>query len=359
MSPRDANPGRRFRLPPRRSDARLDTFGDIGLGPVSPIPETLRRHGIDPAPLLQQVGLDLQAFEDPAHRAPLRSVTRLLEACVKATGKPHFGLLVGEQFELPMLGVLGYMMKNEASVRAALRRLVFNLRLHDRAAVVALENLGERIVGVSYAVCTSGVPAVWLADDTSLTIGWRMMKSLCGDNWRPVEVRLAHARPMDPRPYRDLFGVPVRFDVPLTMLVFEKRWLDVPVVGADPMLLSVLDTLAAATPGLPARLSDQVRRLLRNGVLSGRDDAASVADLFSISERTLRRRLADEGSTFHALVAESRLVVALQLLESTRMPVSEIAASLRYGDVTAFSRAFRKWTGMPPGAWRQSAPAGG
>jgi AraC-like DNA-binding protein len=181
-----------------------------------------------------------------------------------------------------------------------------------------------------------------------------MMKSLCGDTWRPVEMRLAHTRPTDPRLYRDLFGAPVRFDVPLTMLVFERRWLDAPVVGADPVLLSVLDSMAAAVPGLPARFSDQVRRVLRSGVLSGRDDAASVADLFSTSERSLRRRLADEGSTFHALVAESRLVVASQLLESTRMSVREIAASLHYSDTTAFSRAFRNWTGMPPSAWREA-----
>jgi len=355
MSPRAASPGRRIRLPPRKSDGQVETFGDVGLGPVSPIPATLRRHGIDPVPLLQQVGLDLQAFDDPARRVPLDRLTRLLEACVAATGKPHFGLLIGQQFEMSMLGVLGYMMKNEVSVRAALRRFVLNLRLHDRSAVVAMENLGERIVGLSYAVCTPGVPAVWLADDTSLMIGCRMMKSLCGDKWRPVEMRLAHTRPADPRPYRDLFGAPVRFDVPLTMLVFERRWLEAPVVGADPTLLSVLDTMAAAAPGLPARFSDRIRRVLRSGVMTGRDDAASVADLFAMSERTLRRRLADEGSTLQALVAEARLVVARQLLESTHMPVGEIAASLHYGDITAFTRAFRGWTGMPPSAWRRSA----
>jgi AraC-like DNA-binding protein len=355
MSPRDANPGKRIRPSPRKSNARVESFGDLGLGPVLPIPATLRRFGIDPAPLLKQVGLDLQAFENPAHRVSLDRITRLLAACVEATGKPHFGLLIGQQFEMPRFGVLGYMMKNEASVRAALRRLTFNLRLHDRSAVAALANLGERIVGLSYAVCTPNVPSVWLANETSMMVGLRMMKSLCGDNWRPVEVRLAHSRPTDLGTYRDLFGAPVRFDAPLTMLVFERRWLDAPVVGADPVLLAVLDAMAAAAPGLPALLSDQVRRVLRGGVLCGRDDAASVADLFSMSERTFRRRLADEGATFHALVAESRLVVARQLLESTRLSVGEIAAALHYGDITAFSRAFRGWTGVPPSDWRQSA----
>jgi AraC-like DNA-binding protein len=301
------------------------------------------------------VGLDQQAFDDPTRRAPLGAVTRLLEACVRATGKVHFGVLIGQQFDMPMLGVLGYMMKNETSVRAALRRLVLNLRLQDRSAIVSLEDLSERLVGLSYAVCTPGIPAVWLADDTSIMIGCRMMTSMCGPAWRPIEVRLARSRPADPRQYPQLFGAPVRFDAPLSMLVFERRWLDSPVTGADSVLLAVLDDMSAAAPGLPPRLIDRVRRVLRSGVLTGRDDSASVAGLFTMSERTLRRRLADEGSTFHTLVAETRLTVARQLLESTRMPVSEVAAALHYGDVTAFSRAFRSWTGMPPSAWRQSA----
>ena len=355
MSPRDTGSGRKVHVHPKPFGEQFESFGDIGLAPVSPIPATLRQHGVDPAPLLQQVGLDEEAFDDPASRAPLDTVTRLLEACVHATALNHFALLIGRQFELPMLGVLGYMMKNEATVRAALRRLVLNLRLQDRSAIASLENLSERLVGLAYAVCKPGVPAVWLADDTSIMIGWRIMKSMCGPTWRPTEVHLAHARPADPRPYRELFGAPVRFDVPLSMLVFERRWLDAPVLGADRVLLSVLDTMAATLPGLPARLSDRVRRVLRTGVMTGRDDAASVADLFSMSERTLRRRLADEDSTFHALVAESRLTVARQLLESSVMPVSEIAAALHYGDITAFSRAFRAWTGKPPSAWRQSA----
>ena len=354
MSPRDAGPRPRIHLPPKSTEEWFEPFGDVRLGPISTLPATLLQHGIDPAPLLQQAGLEIEAFNDPARRVPLDALTRLLEACVKATGNVHFCLLIGQQFKMPMLGVLGYMMKNETSVRAALRRLVLDLRLQDRSAAVSLEDLTERLVGLSYAVCTPGTRAVWLADDTSLMVGWRIMKSLCGASWRPVEVRLAHHRPANPRRYGELFAAPVRFDVPLSMLVFERRWLDAPVVGADPVLLSFLDQLSAAAPGLPTRLTDRVRRVLRSGVMTRRSDADSVADLFSMSARTLRRRLADEGSTFQALVAEARLVVARQLLESSRMPVSEIAASLHYGDVTAFSRAFRGWTGMPPNAWRKS-----
>jgi len=88
--------------------------------------------------------------------------------------------------------------------------------------------------------------------------------------------------------------------------------------------------------------------------MSGHSDARGIAELFSVSERSLRRRLADEGSSLQALVAEVRLTIARQLLEETRMPISEIAAALDYADLTAFSRAFRGWTGKPPGEWRRA-----
>jgi AraC-like DNA-binding protein len=355
MSPRDSAVRRRG-LPAIRPTAAtpFESFGDVGISPLSTLPATLKSQGIDPAPLLRQAGVAPDLFEVPTNRAPLGAMTRLMELCVQATGKPHFGLLVGRQFELPMLGPLGEMMGNESSVGAALRRLVLDLRMHDRSAIAALDMLGDRLAGLSYAVCTPGTPAVWLADDTSIMIGCRILASLCGPKWRPVEVLLAHSKPVDHRPYRELFGAPVRFDVPLSMLVFERRWLDSPVVGADPARLCALDRAAARDAGAQ-RFADLVRRVLRSSVMTNQHGSESIAELFSISPRTLRRRLADDGATLHALVVEARLLVAQQLLEQTRLPVSEIAAALHYSDITAFSRAFRGWTGIPPSAWRQSA----
>jgi AraC-like DNA-binding protein len=146
----------------------------------------------------------------------------------------------------------------------------------------------------------------------------------------------------------------MRFDAPLSMIVFQRRWLDAPVPGADPTLLVLLRQLLAQLEGqTTTRLTDQIRRVLRSSVLNGSADAASIANVFTLSERSLRRQLAAEGSNLHALVAEARLMVARQLLEETRLPVSEVAAALHYSDLTAFSRAFRGWTGKPPTAWRR------
>jgi AraC-like DNA-binding protein len=276
-------------------------------------------------------------------------------ACVEATGKRHFGLMTGNEFELPMLGVLGYLIRNETSVRAALRTLVLYLHLQDRGAVAALTELDARLVGLSYAVCTPETPGVDLIDDTSMMIGLQIMKAICGTGWKLVEVRLAHEPPADPRIYREMFEARVRFNAPLSMLVFDKRWLDTAIPGADPSLLATLNQLLAALEEKSrTSVGDRVRRILRTSVLAGTANAGCLAGLLSQSERSLRRHLAREGLKLQDLISEARLIVAQQLIEQTRMPLGEIASALSYSDPSALSRAFRGWTGRSPSEWRCS-----
>jgi AraC-like DNA-binding protein len=97
---------------------------------------------------------------------------------------------------------------------------------------------------------------------------------------------------------------------------------------------------------------DKVQGVLHQLVLSGSSSANDVARLFGVHERTLRRRLADEGKNLHELIQQTRFEIAQQLLENTEMPVSDIAAALRYDDPNAFSRAFRSWADLSPRQWR-------
>jgi AraC-like DNA-binding protein len=360
MNARDAMARNLVRAPRARRGrslpdaSALESFGDVNVAPIAGILPALQELGVDPAPLLKVAGIDPAAFADPAGRVSVVRIGHLLEASAAATGKPHFGLLAGAHFEMQMLGVLGYVLRNESSVRSALRALVLHLRLHDRGAVAGLSDAVGQMAAVSYGVCTPGTKATGLIDDLALRIGVCILKTICGPGWRPSEVRLAHAAPAEASYYREHFGAPVRFNAPLSMIVFERRWLDEPVPDADATLLALLRQLIAYAEGsVTRRLNDDVRRVLRSSVLNGTADAGSVAAIFSISDRSLRRRLAEEGTTLHTLIAEARLIVARQLLEETHLSVGEIAAAMHYSDLTAFSRAFRGWTGTPPTAWRR------
>ena len=130
--------------------------------------------------VLRGVGIDPHIFDDPGNRLSLARVGVMLRACVDATGQPHFGLIVASEFELPMLNMLGYLVRHQPTVRAALRTLVLNLHLQDRGAVAALDETGARYAQLSYAVCTPRTPETGLINSTSMMVGFRILKSLCG-----------------------------------------------------------------------------------------------------------------------------------------------------------------------------------
>ncbi len=138
-------------------------------------------------------------------------------------------------------------------------------------------------------------------------------------------------------------------------MVMSDRWLDEPIPGADPAVHAALEQLIRekeAAEALP--FTNRVRRVLRSMVLSGTASAEQVAFMFATSRRSLHRALAADGTSLQLLVNETRFEVARQLLDESDMPAGEIAAALQYSDASAFSRAFKEWSGTSPREWRRS-----
>jgi AraC-like DNA-binding protein len=172
-----------------------------------------------------------------------------------------------------------------------------------------------------------------------------------------MRVQLSHGRPANLAPYRRVFGSTPTFDADVSAVLFASSWLDRPIAGADPRLHAALNrAILEATAAGPMTFAEQVQGVLHQMILSGTASAASVARLFGIHERTLRRRLEDEGKHLQQLVNDERFEIAKQLLCNTGLPVAEIAAALQYADPNAFSRAFRSWAGLSPQQWRHNCP---
>lgn len=106
----------------------------------------------------------------------------------------------------------------------------------------------------------------------------------------------------------------------------------------------------------PRPLIEDLRRVLRIELLRDTCSAATVARLFSMHRRTMSRHLRTEGLAFRQVANEIRFEIACELLENTDMALSQVAAVLRYSELSAFTRAFRRWSGQTPSAWRASHP---
>ncbi len=333
--------------------------GDARVGPILSIPSLLAERGLDPVSIFATVGLDPRLMDGPENRISFHDFGRLLAACAAATGCPHFGLMAVRRYDSNSLGAVGHLMRNSPTVGEALRNAQLHLHLNDRGAVLFLLPLDSERVALCYTIFWHDKHVTSLIYDAALAIAHQALCELCGPAWKPLAVQFAHRKPAATLPYQRFFGVRPEFDAERCAIVFASSWLDHPIAGADPELRERLDTVINQLEASePDSIGGQVRRALYPLVLSGTATLPGTARLFSLHERTLRRRLEADRTTFQRLLNDAKFEVAQQFLRDTRLPATEIAAILGYSNPGAFSRAFRSWSGSAPSEWRDDRRAG-
>jgi len=333
--------------------------GLIILTALGTVPDILREHGVDPGEVFALAGLDPQGLAEPARAIPYAVMGRLLSRCVALSGCPHFGLLAGARLELSALGAVGFLVQHSPDVGTGLRNLIAYMHQDQRGGVPTLSTDGEE-ARLGYLIYQPGVESVEQISDGALANCANILRALCGPEFSPREVAFERAPPADASAYRRIFGAPLRFAAGENSIAFSADWLTRPVPNADAMLYRVvLRQVEGRQPGGAAGFPAALRGVVRTLLITGRCSADEAARLFGFHRRTLHRRLKADGLTFEALVEAVRFDLAQELLGGTRSPFSQIAATLGYADSTAFSRAFRRWSGTTPGRWREQAQGHG
>jgi AraC-like DNA-binding protein len=336
-----ASPGGRT-LPP----------GYIHLGVAKEIAPTLREFGLDPDPVIREAGLDPSLFDNGTNIIPHAALGRLLTLCVTRTNCSHFGLLVGKRATILSLGMVGRLMQHSETVGDALRALVTNLSIQNRGAVPSLTISGD-VALFAYSVYQPEAESADQISDGAIAVSVNAHRALCGTEWNPAEVLLPRSAPADQEPYHRHFRAPVRFNQESAIIVFPARDLEIRITGADPVLRAMLEERIQQMKGASdSAFSDDIRRLLRTRLTSNHCSADDIAHLLAMHRRTLSRRLKDSGMGYRAITNEIRFEIARQLLTDTQVPLAQIAAALGYSEASAFTRAFRRWSGQTPTAWR-------
>lgn len=332
------------------------SFGTLRVALVAHLPAALAMHGCDAEIVMRRAGIPPELFADGRNKIAYQAVGRLIEESMRATGIAHFGLVTGELFDpLVALGQVVDLMQHSPTIGAALRAFILHHHLNDSGAVPMLIPVSERHISLAYVIFGQGMPGIDAFYDAALAYGMKIMRMIGGESWKPLRVTLAHRAPTDPAPYRALFGSQLEFDAPVSAITFPSDLLARPVANADPArYVRLREEMRQRDLRNSVLLADQVRRAFVPMILSGTATAPRIADLFSLSDRVMRKRLASEGTSVRQLLLQARLELAAQLLRGTDLSVSEISATVGYGAPPSFLRAFSGYFGRAtPGEWRK------
>jgi AraC-like DNA-binding protein len=197
--------------------------------------------------------------------------------------------------------------------------------------------------------------------DAELTMGMfaNLFRHCLGRAWTPEEVHLEHAAPQAPEEHEHAFRAPIFFGRGSNRLVFRNAHLERPMPGADPRLLSLLRaSLTRVAQTTQLAFKDRLTGEIRAHLAAGEVKFAAIAEALKMSQSALARRLEDENIGFARLVEQVRREQARLYLAQRHIAVSEIALLLGYSEVSAFSRAFKRWEGISPNQFRGAALAG-
>ena len=257
---------------PSRTAISVSGPGDVRVGPVLAIPDVLSDLGVSPQRAFALAGFDPRLFDDPDNRVSLDALGNLVQTCVALTNCTHFGLLVGERFELKGFGPLGYLMKNSATVGDALRSLLLHLHLHDAGGSAAAAGarclLRHSRLLRSTAMARGGWTRSW-------TQSWRFA---CASWWScaarpgaPCASSFHTASRAAPCALRRVFRSSVSFEAEVSGVVFDASWLDA--ARSRALTPRCMTCLAQAIRDAQAHgavsFAEQVERVLPQMVLSG------------------------------------------------------------------------------------------
>jgi len=320
------------------------------------------------ADALAQAGIAPQRLAEPGARVPAAAFARLWMAVARLLDDEFFGL-DARRMKVGTFAMLCHALAGQATVGAALQQAVrgFGLFFDDIGASLRVAG-GTATLTLSNRIGASrqdadALDARRFADETLLVMLHGLLCWLAGRRVPLTRLDWAHAEPAHADEYRRMFSPLQRFGATATAAQFDARVL----AGAVTVNAASLKAFLRDAPQsvflkqvVATGVSDRVRRLCRAAL--DRGDAAptlaALAQALKLSTATLRRRLEDEGASWGGLKDEVRRDRALQLLAEGELPVADIAARLGFNDASTFYRAFRKWTGSAPGAWRRAAQAG-
>ena len=302
-------------------------------------------------------GLRRDQLNDPSLRVSYRQAQMVIRRALQATGEAGLGLEVGQSETLGSFGLLGLAMMTSPTFGDAMNVGITHHRVSGSLLDVSFEVVSPREVALAAWPRFNDAQLLPFLCEELFASSLAIARQLLGSDFRPSRLEVTYARPAQVQAYEDYFQCELVFGARLNRIVLDAQWLAHPLPSHNP--LTAQQALALCMQQHDARRVQQevvvsVERLLRSH-LRQQPRLPDVARMLNMSERSLRRRLAEGGRIFREIHDRVRAERALELLHGGALSVAEIGLEIGFSDPREFRRAFKRWTGMPPRSARQHA----
>ena len=331
---------------------------EVSVGLTQAILETLRTLRVaDVEGLLQAAGINPQALDKPENRIPFEQQQALWALAAERCSTGNFGLHFARCIQPTSFGLVGYMVMNCRTIDECLDAIVKYQFLAGQGGEFSLEKEGK-LSALCYTPVNPGHPVTSHRVVALMAANVSFGRWLVGQGFRPQRVEFCHAAPAEVQDYEEFFGCDVLFGRPANRLLYAGTVRELTVPNASEELLLLLSERAnrlleslSQRSGIAARIASLMATQLNNSV----PDKALIAAQLGMSERTLQRRLREEGTTYQEILENTRHYLARELLRNTALSLTDVAVQLGFAEPSAFYRAFRKWEGTTPGQYRGNA----
>ncbi|MDR7151447.1 AraC-like DNA-binding protein [Hydrogenophaga palleronii] len=321
---------------------------------VKGIADMFASQGLDLPRLFTAAGIDIAQLQQPDARFDAEAISRLWELAVAWSGNPSLGMDRELANRHVNFDLVGYVMLASPTLKAGLKCFARYLAVISDAATFELEPQGSQHCWLVLGHIGNSRPVPRQRQEYGLLA---LSTLCCWITRRDVQPRAAEftfPEPADAGPYLRAFGCPVRFNGGATRLLLDNADLDTPLPSSDPMLFDMHQRVIEARlvrlghASAAHRVSEAIVRLLH----LGEPRREAIANSLAMADRTLQRRLQEEGTSFQQLLDDARRDLAQKYLAEARYTLTQVADLLGFADQSNFFRAHKRWFGMSPGQYR-------
>jgi AraC-like DNA-binding protein len=328
----------------------------ISVAATTGLLEAIAARGGDADQILRKSGIDRSVFSEPEGFIPSSLFAGILEEAAQATADDCFGLHLGENYNPRNIGPLVYVVLNSPTIRAGIENFERYLHVYNEAGKWFFTSEGNRGY-IRYLLTDLGIKSLRQSNEHEMTIAINTLRMMVGSQWAPKEVQFAHEAPEQTSEHLRIFHAPVSFGCKTNAIVTDLHFVEREVPAADQRLYQILkrylDHVLSEMPREDTLLAS-VRRATAETMRDGDLKLARVAKQMAMSARTLQRQLKERGVDFKQLTDETRRRFAVNYLKERKNTLTEVAFLLGYSELSAFNRAFKRWTGSTPLDYRRS-----